>query len=42
VFDALAKECDLAMTLREGFGVVREFTRTLEISGVGKRGQEND
>lgn len=30
VFDALAKECDLAMKLREGFEVVREFTRTLD------------
>jgi predicted nucleotidyltransferase component of viral defense system len=30
VFDALAKECDLAMKLRDGFEVVREFARTLE------------
>ena len=30
VFDALAKECDLAMELREGFELVREFTKTLE------------
>jgi hypothetical protein len=30
VFDALAKECDLAVKLLEGFEVVREFTRTLE------------
>lgn len=30
VFDALAKECDLAMDLRKGFEVVREFARTLE------------
>jgi predicted nucleotidyltransferase component of viral defense system len=30
VFDALAKECGLAMNLGEGFAVVREFTRTLE------------
>jgi hypothetical protein len=29
VFDALAKECHLAMNLREGFEVVREFARTL-------------
>ena len=42
VFDAMAKECDLAMTLRKGFETVREFTRTLDISGVEKRGQEND
>jgi predicted nucleotidyltransferase component of viral defense system len=31
VFDALAKECHLAMNIREGFEVVREFERTLEI-----------
>ncbi len=31
VFDALAKECHLAMNLREGFEVVREFARTLEM-----------
>jgi predicted nucleotidyltransferase component of viral defense system len=30
VFDALAKECDLTMTLQEGFEIVREFTQTLE------------
>ncbi len=30
VFDALAKECDLPMKLREGFELVREFTKTLE------------
>lgn len=30
VFDALAKECDLAMELREGFEFVRKFTKTLE------------
>ena len=30
VFDALAKECDLAMELREGFELVGEFTKTLE------------
>jgi hypothetical protein len=30
VFDALAKECNLAMKLREGFELVREFTKTLE------------
>ena len=30
VFDALAKECDLAMELPEGFELVREFTKTLE------------
>jgi hypothetical protein len=41
VFDALAKECDLAMTLREGFEAVREFTRMLAISGAENRGQEN-
>jgi|ERR1700678_441680 predicted nucleotidyltransferase component of viral defense system len=29
VFDALAKECGLAMKLAEGFAVVQEFTRTL-------------
>ena len=31
VFDALAKECDLPMKLREGFEVVREFKKSLEI-----------
>ncbi|MGH7839810.1 MAG: nucleotidyl transferase AbiEii/AbiGii toxin family protein [Candidatus Binataceae bacterium] len=31
VFDALAKECGLAMNLREAFEVVREFTQTLEM-----------
>ena len=31
VFDALAKECDLPMNLREGFEVVREFKKTLDI-----------
>jgi hypothetical protein len=30
VFDALAKECNLAMQLREGFELVRKFTKTLE------------
>lgn len=30
VFDALAKECGLAMELREGFELVRKFTKTLE------------
>jgi hypothetical protein len=30
VFDALAKECDLAMNLQEGFELVREFTKNLE------------
>jgi len=30
VFDALAKECDLPMNLREGFEVVREFKKTLD------------
>ena len=30
VFDALAKECDLAMELREGFELVRKFTKTVE------------
>jgi len=30
VFDALAKECTLAMELPEGFELVREFTKTLE------------
>jgi hypothetical protein len=30
VFDALAKECNLAMELPEGFELVREFTKTLE------------
>ena len=31
VFDALAKECNLAMQLPEGFELVREFTKTLEM-----------
>jgi predicted nucleotidyltransferase component of viral defense system len=31
VFAALAKECDLAMNLREGFETLRAFTRTLGI-----------
>jgi hypothetical protein len=30
VFDALAKECGLAMKLAEGFALVQEFTRTLD------------
>jgi hypothetical protein len=30
VFDALAKECDLEMKLREGFELVRKFMETLE------------
>jgi predicted nucleotidyltransferase component of viral defense system len=30
VFDALAKECGLAMKLAEGFAVVQEFTRALD------------
>jgi predicted nucleotidyltransferase component of viral defense system len=30
VFDSLAKECNLAMDLREGFELVRKFTKTLE------------
>jgi predicted nucleotidyltransferase component of viral defense system len=30
VFDALAKECNLTMELREGFELVRKFTKTLE------------
>jgi hypothetical protein len=30
VFDALAKECDLTMELREGFELVRKFTKILE------------
>jgi len=30
VFDALAKECNLTMNLREGFEVVREFAQTFE------------
>jgi len=30
VFDALAKECNLAIQLPEGFELVREFTKTLE------------
>jgi hypothetical protein len=29
-FNALAKECDLRMTLREGFEIAREFARTLD------------
>lgn len=31
VFDALAKECDLPMKLREGFKLVREFKKTLDV-----------
>jgi predicted nucleotidyltransferase component of viral defense system len=31
VFDALAKECGIAMKMDEGFAVVRDFTRTLEM-----------
>jgi predicted nucleotidyltransferase component of viral defense system len=31
VFDALAKECGLAMKIEEGFQVVREFTEALKI-----------
>ncbi len=31
VFDALAKQCNLAMNLQKGFELVREFTRTLEM-----------
>lgn len=31
VFDALAKECDLAMTLQKGLEVVREFKQALEM-----------
>jgi hypothetical protein len=31
VFDAVAKQCDLPMKLREGFEVVREFKKTLDI-----------
>jgi hypothetical protein len=31
VFDALAKECGIAMKMGEGFAVVRDFTRTLEM-----------
>ena len=31
VFDALAKECDLPMKLREGFEVVHEFKKSLDI-----------
>jgi hypothetical protein len=30
VFNALAKECDLVMELREGFELVRKSTKTLE------------
>jgi Nucleotidyl transferase AbiEii toxin, Type IV TA system len=30
VFDALAKECGVAMTMKEGFEVTREFIATLE------------
>jgi hypothetical protein len=29
-FDALAKECDLPMKLREGLEVVREFKKSIE------------
>jgi len=35
VFDALAKECNLAMELREGFELVLEFMKTLETYGRG-------
>lgn len=31
IFDALAKECGLTMKLREGFELVREFSKTLDI-----------
>lgn len=31
IFDALAKECGLTMKLREGFELVREFRKTLDI-----------
>lgn len=31
VFEALSKECGLAMNLEEGFEIVREFTRMLEM-----------
>ena len=31
VFEALAKECGLAMNLEEGFEMLREFTRMLEL-----------
>jgi predicted nucleotidyltransferase component of viral defense system len=30
VFEALAKECGLPLNLREGFEMIREFTRTLD------------
>jgi hypothetical protein len=30
VFDALAKECNLAMNIEEGFAVVRDYAKTLE------------
>jgi predicted nucleotidyltransferase component of viral defense system len=30
VFDALAKECGLPMTIGEGFAIVRDFAKTLE------------
>jgi hypothetical protein len=30
VFDALAKECGLPMTIREGFAIVRDFAKTFE------------
>jgi hypothetical protein len=30
VFDALAKECSLAMKMEEGFGLVRDFTKELK------------
>jgi hypothetical protein len=30
VFDALAKECGLAMKMDEGFGLVRDFTKGLK------------
>jgi hypothetical protein len=36
-FDALAKECDLTAKLRAGFGVVREFMKTLETQERWKR-----
>jgi len=35
VFDALAKECNLAMELREGLELVLEFMKTLETYGRG-------
>ena len=34
MFDALAKECHLEMSLAEGFEVVREFVRTLRCKGI--------